>query len=284
VLITCGLLGFVGYNYLLFGALSRDLKNVITPAVINYLWPITTLLFSALILRQRMTRRTMMAAAVAFAGLLVIQVARLTGGASLLDASGQACLLALGAAISWGLFSALARRAADEHGFHPLSSLVIYQAIAMITTAAIHWNQLDPMSIIARPKLLLVLVVLGVGANGIANMTWLQAIRIGGAGKTSVVAYLTPVLSLTYVAIFLGQRPQWYALIGLGAILAAITIVRTTPRPKALQLPQADAAPPPVADDVQVATARPPLAADVGAAAETPPAGQQPAATQLEGP
>ena len=230
VLLVCGLLGLLLYNYLIYYAFNLDLENVIAPAVINYLWPMTTLVFSVLLLGERLTRRTLFAAGVAFGGFVVIQTARLSAGASLLDASAKACLLAFLAAVSWGLFSALARRAADRHGFHPLSSLIIYQAVGVVASLIISWQHINPLKLIENPTLLLTLAVLGIGANGIANMTWLQAMRIGGPSRTTVVAYLTPVLSLTYIAIFLGQRPQWYALLGLAAILAAITVVRTAPK------------------------------------------------------
>ncbi len=231
ILIICGLLGIVVYNLLLYSALDRNLGDVVGPTIVNYLWPIMTLIFAVPILKQPLTRRLVLATAVAFGGFMIIQTAKLTGGGAIWDASAQACLLALGAAISWGLFSALARRAADTHGFHPLSNLVIFQLVALAALLIAGGYKINFHILLSDPALLAALAVLGVGSDGVANMTWLQALRVGGAGRTSVVAYLTPVLSLTYVAIFLDQRPQWYALAGLAAILLAIFLVPKSPLP-----------------------------------------------------
>ena len=64
-------------------------------------------------------------------------------------------------------------------------------------------------------------------AHGLANVLWLRTIAVGGAGRTGVVAYLTPVLALTYLGLFFNQWPPLYSAIGLGMILLAVALAES---------------------------------------------------------
>ena len=72
-LVLLSLLGICLYNYLLFKAYGSDPENVPPYAIVNYMWPLTTILFGVLILREKPTVYTWISGVVGFLGFLLIQ-------------------------------------------------------------------------------------------------------------------------------------------------------------------------------------------------------------------
>jgi drug/metabolite transporter (DMT)-like permease len=81
--------------------------------------------------------------------------------------------------------------------------------------------------ILCRWDFMLSFFWVGVLAHGVANILWLRTIAVGGAGRTGVVAYLTPVLALGYIAVFHRQVPTLYSGVGLGLILLAVALAES---------------------------------------------------------
>lgn len=58
----------------------------------------------------------------------------------------------------------------------------------------------------------------------IANVCWVEALRLGNTAKVSNLAYITPFVSLVWVAIFLKERIEIYSIIGLIMIVLGIFV------------------------------------------------------------
>ncbi len=251
-LFLCGLTGIFLYNFLLYKAMASDLQNVVPYVVLNYLWPLTTLVFGVVILRERLTARLGVAAACGFLGFLFIQVAgilsrdsRLVGqfqagrygdflsglAASFVQAKALGCVLAFAAAVLWGAFSAGARRISDELHFEPLSSLAWFTVAGAAVALAVFGPHCDGSKVLRHWDVAALLVVLAAGAHGLANLLWLRAIKLGGAGRTAVVAYLTPVLALLTLGLWQKQWPNLYSVIGLAIILGAVALAEVGRKP-----------------------------------------------------
>ena len=248
MLLLLSLLGILAYNYLLYKAYSSDVSDVTPYAIINYMWPLTTILFGVIILRERPTIYTWIGGGVGFLGFALIQLAKAfenpavgdawsDGGlwsmvreivaTTFGDASAAGCLLALAGAIIWGIFGPLARRWGARHQADPLSSMMLFCGIAGVAGLALFGSQVRWAYIFSRWDLVLPLVWLGVMAHGAANVLWIRTIEIGGAGRTGVVAYLTPVLALVFLWLCHGQAPSVASALGLGLILAAVAIAES---------------------------------------------------------
>ena len=247
-LVVCSLVGISVYTYLLYKSYSSNAWNVVPYAIINYMWPLTTILFGVLILKERPTVYTWVGGAVGFLGFLVIQVAKVfesqavvdawRGGAAgeflrtflstmVGDATAVGCLLALAGAVLWGLFGPLARRWSDRWAFDPLSSMMLFSGIGAVCVLAVFGPRVRWGFVFSRWDFVVCLVWLGAGSHGLVNILWLRVIAVGGAGRTGVVAYLTPVLALVYLAIFHRQVPSWYSGLGLALIIGGIALVET---------------------------------------------------------
>lgn len=247
-LVVCGLLGIFIYLYMFYESLHSDVQNVTPYVIINYVWPLTVIIFGVLILKERPNVYTWIGGVCGFLGFVLIQVALLfergdvagawrdealapflstIGSAMFGDAKALGCLLALGAAIAWGVFTGLARKWSDRFRFDPVSSMMIFTGIGLAGALAVYGKDVRFGRIVSRPAVLAALLLLGGWSHGVANVLWLRAITVGGAGRTGVVSYLLPVLSLTLLAIVHRQAPSVYSIFGLALILGAIILVET---------------------------------------------------------
>ena len=182
--------------------------------IINYLWPIMSVVFASLILRERMTLRKVFAILLSFLGVgIVMGGGLLSGGFSLLGA----LFCALGA-VSYGVYSALNKRV---HYDKCLSMMFFYAtAWVLSTVTCLATGGFSPITL---P------VALGLAYNGIltmavANTTWMLALSTGDVVKVSNLAYITPFLSLVFTALFLRERITPFSLLGLLVILLGILV------------------------------------------------------------
>lgn len=247
-LVLLSLLGIFLYDYFLFRAYSSDPNNVPPYAIVNYMWPLTTILFGVVILREKPTVYTWIGGIVGFLGFLLIQFSQafetpavqsawaegdLVGtGAQVVwstfgDAKASGCLLAFAGAVMWGIFGPLGKKWAAENQFDPLSSMLCYVGIGLALCLVFFGPGIRWGWIFSRWYFVLSLFWVGVLAHGVANILWLRTIAVGGAGRTGVVAYVTPVLALTYIAIFHHQTPPVYSAVGLGLILGAVALAES---------------------------------------------------------
>jgi drug/metabolite transporter (DMT)-like permease len=206
-LLGCGSL-FVFYTgaiYLAVG-LARDRDQLLEIALVNYLWPALTVLFSLRLLNKRASFWLVPGTALALTGVFMV----LTQGNGVswvswkqhLQSSPAAYLLALAAAIAWALYSNLARRwsAPDSGGavelFVPATGLVLL-ALRCTVTEHTDWS----------------LHALG-EATGLAAVTalgyvlWDAAMRKGNLLLVVACSYFTPLLSTVVSAVYLKVSPS----------------------------------------------------------------------------
>jgi len=205
-----GIAGMFGYHLLLFLALR--LSPAIEANLLNYLWPILIVLLSGAILPgYRPGPRHVAGALIAFLGAALV----ITGGRLSFD---PACLpgylMAIGAAVTWALYSVLTKRfspfpTAAVGGFCFFSSLLALAGHALfephVRLASGDWAQI---------------AALGLGPMGLAFYAWDAALKRGDPRVIGALSYLTPVLSTVLLALF-GMN----AVLSWGSIAALVLIV-----------------------------------------------------------
>ncbi len=205
-----GLYGIASY-YLAFYFAFRYAPAV-QVSLINYLWPLLTVLLSAPILRTPLPRGALPAALVGLLGAVLV----VTGG-RLPHLSAQHALgyaLALWAAVSWAVFSCLLRRIGPAAaGRMPLFCLC---------TAGLAW-----LAVLATGALgahggtwLAVAVVIGIGPLFGAFECWDRAMQWGDIARIGLLSYLTPALSTLWLALA-GQPLNAASVLGMVLIIAA---------------------------------------------------------------
>ena len=200
--------------YLLFYT-GTDLMLASQAFIINYLWPIMSVVFACIILKEKLTVRKCIAIGMSFLGVTIV------AGSDLASMNGQALLGALCCAVaaaSYGLFTALNTKS----GYDKRLSMMVFYFVTFILTGTI-------LAVQGQLPQLNWLQTAGMAYNGIFTMAiastgWAIALESGKTAKISNLAYITPFLSLVWTAVFLHEDIRWTSLLGLIVIVAGIFI------------------------------------------------------------
>jgi len=216
-----GIYGLFGYHALYFLALKT--APAVEANLVNYLWPLLIVLFSALLPGERLRWFHVAGAALGLAGAAILT---LGGGALALSwefALGYGA--ALGCALVWSSFSVLSRR----FGEVPSDSVGGFCAATAILGFAAH--VLFETSIWPQGWQWAAVVALGLGPAGLAFYLWDHGMKRGDIRALGALSYATPLLSTVLLILFGGGALTWQvaaaaALIVGGAILAAGELLR----------------------------------------------------------
>lgn len=210
------LLGVIGlFLYLALYNVGLSKLTSQQACVVNYLWPIMTVIFSCIILKERLNIVKGAAMLCSFIGIVI-----LSGGISASGGGKGAVIGVLGcfiAAACYGCYSVLNKRESYD--------LKISMMIAWLTSALLAlpigliFEEWVPVSGVQW----LGFIWLGVLGDGLAYLTW--AIALQGVRNTASIAnlaYLTPFLSLIVSAVVLKEKIDVTAIIALVFIVGGI--------------------------------------------------------------
>lgn len=219
-----GVGGLFGYHVLYFLALRLAPESAVEVSLLNYLWPLLIVLFSALLPGERLRRGHVIGAVMGLAGTAMI-VAGGGKGPSLEAGAAFGYLSAAAAAVVWAGYSVLSRRfgnvPTEAVGGFCLATAVLAALchIALETTVwpvGIQW---------------LVVAAIGLGPVGSAFYVWDFGVKRGDIQALGALSYATPLLSTLLLIIAGGAAAPWPvwvagALIVGGAILASGDLLR----------------------------------------------------------
>jgi len=208
-----GIPGIFLYN--LFYYLGGNYLLASQAFTINYLWPIMSVIFACIILKEKITIKKIVAIILSFSGVFFVagNVFSATSGTVLYGVF--FCLLA---AVSYGLFTALTQLT----DYDKTISMMLYHFAAFILSGIILLFVETKISISG-------LEMVGLAYNGvfvmaIASTTWALALKSGKTVKISNFAYITPFLSLIWTYIILNEKISYHSLVGLTLIILGILI------------------------------------------------------------
>jgi len=214
--IISSLIGLPGtFLYYMFYYAGTERMPASQAFIVNYLWPIMSVVFACIIMKEKMTVRKAVAIFVSFLGVAIV-----TGGELIsFDANvavGALCC-ALGA-VSYGLFTALNQKFNYETS---LSMMMSYFLTFVITTVI---NASNNELFVPLPAEFLGFVWNGVFTMAVANTLWVIALSTGNTAKISNLAYITPFASLIWTTVILDEPLNVYFIIGLIIIVMGIFI------------------------------------------------------------
>ncbi len=213
IMILIGLPGVFVYNLFYYmGAARMEASQAF---IINYLWPIMSVVFACILLKERLTVRKVIAIVLSFLGVVVSALADLSAldGGMLLGA-----LFIFLAAVSYGFFTGINQKFNFDKN---ISMMFTYFATFIITLimmlASKESVSLDLFSIAG-------FAWNGVLVMGVATTAWAIALEGGNTAKISNLAYITPFASLVWTFIFLGEEISIFSVLGLIIIVFGILI------------------------------------------------------------
>ena len=188
-----GVGGLFGYHALYFLALK--LAPPLEASLINYLWPLLIVLFSALLPGEKLRWFHMAGAACGLAGTVILIAGKGELGFDWRYTAGYAAAFAC--AFTWSIYSVLSRRFAavptDAVGaFCAATALLSWIGHAMFETTS--WP--------ADIREWAAVVALGLGPVGLAFFCWDHGMKRGDMRALGTMAYAAPLLSTLLLIVF----------------------------------------------------------------------------------
>lgn len=230
--LTLALFAFRGANRfsVLLGALNPFLYYLVLIAAydllpaqeaqaINYTWALTMSLLAVPLLGHRLRRREVFAALISYSGVLVIA----TRGdlADLKFANLPGVVLALGSTLIWAFYWILGVR--DDRD--PVTALFLNftAALPMIAIFCAMTGQFSGIVWKGVPAAIYV----GIFEMGLSFVLWLKAMKLtAGTARIANLIFISPPLSLVFVALILHEPIYVSTLAGLVLILGGLAVQR----------------------------------------------------------
>lgn len=209
--ITLGLLGT--YIYYLFLYLGYKEAKGLEVLVVQYTWPILIVIFSLLILKEKLKVRKSIAVMLGFIGVLLV----LTKGdfSNIHIDNFEVILLVFLGASSFALFSVLSKKIHLE----PIGVTSVYFLSATIAS----FFSMFYFSSFAIPSLNEWFPVLlnGILINGFSYLLWINALKLTEASYLAPFVFITPILSAIYLILFFNDPIESAYIIGLICVVLA---------------------------------------------------------------
>ena len=191
--------GLFGYHALYFFALKR--APAVEANLINYLWPLLIVLFSARLPGMRLRAGHLFGALLGFAAAALL----IAGGASA-TATGDALAgytAAFLAAVTWAGYSVLNRRFAAVPGSAIVPACLMVALLGALAHVAFE------RTVAPSAGQWIVLLGMGLGPVGIAFRLWDAGTRHGDLALLGSLSYLAPLLSTLLLVAAGRAEPRW---------------------------------------------------------------------------
>ena len=202
------------FYHILYQA-GADLLPASQAFIINYLWPIMSVLFACIILKEKMTFRKVVAIGISFLGVIVVTSGELLHFNKTTLLGALFCMLG---AVSYGLFTALNQKKNYEKG---ITVMMGYMVSFVLTTAI---NAYKGDLFIPTISQTFGFAWNGIFTMAIATTLWVIALSGGKTAKISNLAYITPFLSLVWTGLILKEKLSILSVAGLVIIVLGIFI------------------------------------------------------------
>ncbi len=212
------LLGFLNpflYYIILFKAYSLLPAQQAQP--INFLWPITLVLLSAPLLKQKIRPRDILAVIVSFAGVFIISAQGNILGFKSANPAGV--LLALSSTIIWALFWIYNVKDQRDEAIRLFLNFAFGSGFTLLAMLLFAETK------VPNAKGVLGAIYIGLFEMGVTFLLWLKALKTSSTtAHVASLIYLTPFLSLVVISIIVGEKILISTLIGLIFIVAGIIL------------------------------------------------------------
>lgn len=220
LLATLSLLGVILFQSFVYLGLQHT--TAINGVLLNSTMPIAMMLVAWAVDRDTVGARQIIGVLVSLAGIVeIVTRGELSRWASIEFNVGDAWILA--AMPVWALYSVLLRRRPPELPGMQLVFIVSAIGLPILGGAyAIEW-QVMPVAVPSWPAIAGVLYV-ALFASVAAFACWNAAVAMVGPNVAGFSIHLLPAFGAILAMLFLGERPEWFHLWGVIAILAGVAL------------------------------------------------------------
>ncbi|RLD74922.1 MAG: EamA/RhaT family transporter [Bacteroidetes bacterium] len=212
-----GLLNPFAYYIILFEA--YDLLLAQEAVALNYVWPLTLVLLSIPVLKQRISLLSVLAILISFAGMLVIIMKGSFGDVEL--SSPRGIFFALISSFFWASYWLMNMKDKREEVSKLLVNFVFGFFYVLIYVFVTGVDIQISMEGIGGS------IYVGLFEMGLTYVLWLKALQLSSTtAKVSNLVYISPFLSLMFVSVAVGETIYLYTIGGLALIVGGIVLQR----------------------------------------------------------
>ena len=211
----------IGYSvpsflYYVFYLMSLKLIPAVEASMLNYSFPIMIVIFSIPMNGEKLDRLKVFSLLVGIIGVTIILTNGNLAHLKLSNALGD--LLALGAAICWGIFS----NQGKKNHVDTFLSNYIYTTVSFILAAfcMIYYSKF----VLPGFHEFIGLLWLSLSNIVFGYYLWFRALKVADSSLVANISFITPFVTLFFIMIFLGESIQYIQLIGLIIILAGMAL------------------------------------------------------------
>ena len=209
-----GFLGLFLYSALYYYGLTELSSQ--KACILNYLWPIMIVIFSSVILKEKITVLKAAAMLSSFFGIIILSAESLFSPS---ESSFLGIISCVAAAACYGLFSVLNKKFDYDQNI----AMMIIWLVTAVCAAVLGLFTEDWVSLSAAQWL--GFLWLGIVIDAIAYLLWALALKGSkDTSKIACLAYLVPFLSLLVSAILLKEQIEFHSVIALVFIVGGILL------------------------------------------------------------
>jgi len=212
-----GLTGIFGMGALSFASL-RYTTSINTSILMNAN-PIFTVLMARFI-GERLSADKLLGVVAGLVGCALVVAGGTTAAFSVTPKDVLGCLLSVGSAVCWSLYTVCGKRIVREHG----GLVVTTGAIAVGVVFFIFYMAFARTPVSLAPKALLSIAYLGVVPTAIGFLAWYIALASEDASHLAPVQFTAPLCTAVLGWLFLGERMTYVSIAGMGLIFAGIYV------------------------------------------------------------
>jgi len=214
-LLVLGVVGNTFYQFLFINGIHRTSAS--TTSLILTMTPILIALFSAVFIRERIHWVGWVGILTSFFGLYFV-VFENSAGVSLGEKALSGNMMILFGNLFWAIYTVFSKPLLERMSALRLATLTLsfgtlfYLPLTAREIAALDWGSLSARSWAA-------LAFSAVFAIAISYVIWYSSVKRVGNTKTGIYSNITPVLTVFFAQLFLGER------IGLTKVIGALVII-----------------------------------------------------------
>ncbi len=191
-------------------------------SILNASVPLFTIILAAAFLADEpITFNRVIGLLVGFGGVVVLTSPSLSvGGGSL---TGE--LAMIGSSIAYASGNVYARR--YVRGLHPMVTSFFQVFFALIATAALALGFERPLAVSVHPSTIVSVLWLGIFGSGLAYLAFFRLHSRWGSTRSSLVAYLLPIVGIALGFLVLHERIDVLVLAGTTLIIGGVALVNS---------------------------------------------------------
>ena len=185
--------------------------------------PLFVIVIAAIFLRDEpITVNRLAGLAIGFAGVVIL----VSPGLAAISGSNPIGEIALiGSSLSYAVGGVYARR--NVHELRPMIAAVFQVGFAFVITALLALVLERPFATVVRPDTVVSVVWLGVLGSGLAYLAFFRLLGRWGATRTSLVAYLLPVVGIVLGVLVLSEQMDARILLGTALVIGGVALVNS---------------------------------------------------------